>query len=161
MDAIKGDGLTKAEMKQRNIRVIEGQRGGVELHAPTYRFIIAQILQQRGFLEAEQVEAACDYLELRNCVYGFLNAKTISASIFRDGSSVSSEVAEEMYRVARKELGSKLNERLVIGAMVKYADDTLDMISVCLTYQSAFANIITAMREAIKYAAEKKHVAAE
>ena len=61
-EVIKGDVLTKDEMKQRGITVKQGTRGGAELHAPTYEKTPAAILIVRGIIEPRHIEAACDYL---------------------------------------------------------------------------------------------------
>lgn len=153
-DAINGDGLTKQEIKQRGIVLIDGTRGGIELHAPTYFDMIATVLSRRGFLDMKHVDAACDYLELKNSVYGFLNVKTMAGVLKTGEAGFKRGHAESAYYIATRHLG-KQNEKLIVLAMNHEADDTLNMIMVVNAYRTAFHAVFDAMDIAKKAVAEE------
>jgi hypothetical protein len=146
-EAINGDGLTKAEMKQRKIKVVEGSRGGIEFHAPTYADTIVQILQERGFLEDEHVNAGLDYLQLKNCVYGFLNIKTMSGilNLGEVTANAGKGYAESAFYIISREAG-KLSLKLVEKALEEEADATLDIIMVVNAYRSAFIRVFDGLQ---------------
>lgn len=148
-EVLQGDVLTKQEMKQRKITVVDGTRGGAEFHAPTYSDIISTVLLRRGILDEKHVNAACDYLELKKAVYGFLEAKTM-AGILRTGEAgAKREHAEQAYYVATRHLG-RTSEKVVIIGMNEPADDTLDMAMVVNAYRSAFHQCFDAMELAVQ-----------
>ncbi len=158
MEAIRGDGITKSEMKQKSIRMIEGTRGGIEFHAPTYADKIATILLQKGIIEDKHLNAACDYIELKNSVFGFLNAKTMAGILQTGEAGVKRENAEAAYYIAARYIG-RVSENVVLCAMNETADATLGMAMVANAYRSAFHAVfdgmdlaITKIREDIKNA---------
>lgn len=154
LEAIRGDVLSKIEIKQRGIKMVDGTRGGVELRAPTYNDMIATILMEKGFIEQKHLNAACDYLELKNAVYGFLNVKTMSGILRTGDSSLSREHAEDAYYIACRYLGRN-NERVIQSAMHDEADHTLTLIMVIEAYRLAFIRAFEAMDLAKKKIAEQ------
>lgn len=148
-EAIRGDVLTKKEMKQRRIVMVDGTRGGLELHAPTYQDLIATVLQRRGFLEDRELNAACDYLELKNSVYGFLNVKTMAGILQAGEAGFKREHAEDAYYIATRYIG-KTNDSVITRAMNEKADATLDMIMVINAYIVSFRVVFDGMDLAIR-----------
>jgi len=135
MESIRGDVVTK-QMKAR-IRIVEGDRGGIEFHAPTYSETIIQSLLERDIIDRRHYEAACDYLELKKAVYGFLDVNTMQ-SIFKTGdTSPRKDNAESCYYIAAKYIGRN-NDRLINRAMNEEADSTLTLEMVFNAYRTAF-----------------------
>lgn len=159
-ESLRGDVLTKEEIAQRKIKVIVTDRGGLELHSDTYADTIAQILMQRGFLEREHIDAACDYLELKNSVYGFLNAKTIAFLLHAGEANFKRSYAEMAYYAASKYLG-RTNESVITRALNQPDNGSLDIIGVAQAYYKAFNSVLSAMEIALSTVKEemKKGVA--
>lgn len=145
MSEIMGDVLTKKEIDQRGIKVTLGAKGGLELKAPTYDGLIVDVLMDRGFLEHSDYYNGCDYLELKNSVYGFLKAKTI-ASMFDIGeASCKKSHAQLAYSVAYKFLG-KTHHCIIERAMTcKPRDGELDRIASTAAYKLTFDQLDAAM----------------
>ncbi len=148
IEAMRGDVLTTQEMQCRGIRSEQGKRGGMELRAPTYEDLVYTVLLRKGFLDSKHIDAACDYLELKNSVYGFLAMKTM-AGILRTGETgLKRQHAESAYYIAAKYIG-RTNERIITHAMNDVADRTLDIIEVVNAYRTAFHSVFDGMDLAI------------
>lgn len=136
--------------------MVNGTRGGIELHAPTYDDIIANVLMERGLIEANHVNAACDYLELKNSVYGFLNAKTMSGLLKTGEVGFKRGHAELAYYIATRHIG-KTNDRVITMAMNEKADVTLGIAMVVNAFRTAFHSVFDGMVIAIDAIKEEKH----
>lgn len=154
VEVIRGDILSKDEMKRRGIMLITTERGGLEFRAPTYINTIAQILIEKGFLEDKGYWDACDYLDLKNSVYGFLNAKTMASIFFEQGSNLKKSHAQYAYSIASKNLG-KNTEKIIIRAIECKPDrHELDNIAVVDAYRRSFESLGVAMAIAKKAVGE-------
>lgn len=159
METIRGDVLTRKELEQRGIKVLTTERGGFQMVAPTYDDVIAYILKEKGFLEDKHLNAASDYLELKNSVYGFLNARTIAMILETGGVSTKRSHAECAYYAAARYLG-KVTERIVARAMTEAPrQHELESIAAVESYRQSFNQIIDAMELAIS--AVKKEIEKE
>ena len=79
---------------------------------------IARRLIQTGFLSEYHLEYGNDYMELRNALYGQLDAKGNFSMFLPDGISDSSvRNAERFFRKVQKQIG-KTTERIIKRAMV-------------------------------------------
>jgi hypothetical protein len=154
IEPIQGDGLSKKEIKQRGIKIVDGTRGGLELHAPTYDDMIVCILNRRGLLDSRHVDAACDYLELKNAVYGFLSVKTMAGILKTGEAGFKRSHAESAYYIATRLLGRN-REKIITCAMNEKGDETLEMDMVVTAYRTAFHAVFDAMDLAKKQIAEE------
>lgn len=143
-EAIRGDVLTKKEMQKRGIKMIPGSFGGVELRAPTYDVLIVTVLQQRGFVDDKHINAACDYLELKNAIYCFLNPKTMGEILGLTSPGVTKSNAETGYYTAHRYLG-KNKDMMIVRAMNEPADTSLEHMMVVDAYRQAFHTVFDAI----------------
>lgn len=153
-EPIRGDILTKQEMKQRGIKLVNGTRGGIELRAPTYEDLIATKLTERGFLDDKHLNAACDYLELKNSVYGFLSIKTMAGILETGEAGLKKQHAQAAYYTATRFIG-RINDSVVTRAMNEAADETLESMMVVNAYMHAFHAVRDGMDLAKKMIAEE------
>lgn len=106
-DVIKGDVLTKEEMKQRGIVLITTERGGFELRAKSSTSI-ATWLVDMGFVEEYEYIAATIFMDLRRAYEASQGIKWMALrDQILEGLRLSSGEACELYDKIRREIGLK------------------------------------------------------
>lgn len=105
-EAIRGDVLTKAEMKMRGIRLMPSERGGIELRTHDSANTIAIVLIQKGFIEDFHHRDASVFLDLRRAYNASQGIKwghvdTSSSNGLSPGES------SERYDAIRHQMGIK------------------------------------------------------
>lgn len=115
---------------------------------------IARNLVTRGFIEDFHYDYALDLMELRNALYGQLNAKT-SLSLFINGGDVrisrskALDIYEDVIRMIKRS-GEKI---IVRACTVDYEKDaTAKMIQGITVYRNTFLALADALEEAISNA---------
>jgi hypothetical protein len=154
-EIIRGDVLSKREIEQRGIIVKTTEKGGLEMKAPTYQDRIVQILIERGFLEEKAYWDGCDYLELKNSLYGFLNAKTMAGIFQQAESGFKKTYGDYGFKVAYNYLG-KIHHGVIERAMNEAPrKGELDRIAVVEAYRLSFDRLQEAMTLAKKAVADQ------
>lgn len=151
-ETIKGDVLTKEEMRFRNIRIIPGSRGGVEFRTPQPVSIIEQLLQE-GFIEYYHYYDALLLMDLRRAYEAIMGVKWIRLDSPHD-SGLSPGEASKLYDAIRHEIGVK--RAASIMAMIVHSFEPSYYLRAELknAYRAAFEELTHAM-EAVDKKKEK------
>ncbi len=125
-------------------------------------FTTARILVLNGFLEPYHIDYGFDLMELRNALYGALDAKT-SAFMFEIGDcSLKRKKAETVYHMVLKEI-KPLGERIIIRACtMEYAKDNAAQLNQgALVYKMTFEQLAKVMEDIINKIKNSLHEAEE
>ncbi len=144
MRDIQNEAIDKGEwLKRKDIEDIQKQHAARQTPAT-----IADALIRHGYLELEHRDYGFDYLELRNALYGPLNAKT-AISLFSIGpdTRVSRGRAEKIYSAVSKRLGPA--EKFISGALMGADNGSAMHEFTANVYRVAFEILSREMFEAI------------
>lgn len=106
-EAMRGDVITKSEMKMRGIVLMPSERGGVELRALSSMHTIAMELINLGFIEPFHATDASIFMDLRRAYHASQHIKWGYVNVTLDGAELTAGQATERYDAIRHEMGIK------------------------------------------------------
>jgi hypothetical protein len=104
-EVIKGDVLTKSEMKKRGVYIIAGDRGGIEFRSIHAGSLIADNLLSLGFIEHYHYNDAMVFMDLRRAFEAAMGVKWVRVDTTSGEASLSSGEAARRYDGIRHEIG--------------------------------------------------------
>lgn len=116
---------------------------------------IADILILKGFIDARHKDYGLDYLELRNAVFGALNAKTSAFMLFMGDTSLRRSNASMIYETVSKAMGRDA-EGFIERALTQPSNDSLRYEFVANVYRAAFEILEKEIDLALKKISEQE-----
>lgn len=152
IETLRGDVLSKDEMKRRGVKLIPGERGGFELRTTESLSTIAHWLVDMGFIEQHQRDTAFIYMDLHRAYEAAMGIKWMAIKQdLLEGLNLNPQQATELYDAIRHEIGVK--HAGDVYATVSHAMMTpfvQSHIAVIEAYRRAFETLTKAMFEVRK-----------
>lgn len=151
-EAIRGDVLTKEEMKRRGIVMVEGTRGGMEFRSVhSHMLTIADQLLEKGFIERYHFHDAMLFMDLRRAFYAAMGIKwvRVDASDAQE-SGLSSGDASRLYDAIRHHIGVKRAASVTSIVADSFESTNVLPAFVSDVYRHAFEELTKAMEEVDK-----------
>lgn len=147
---VENDAIDKSEWLSAGV-ISEIQKSHASRN--TSRSTIAQILIRMGFLEAEHLDYASDYLELRNALYGALNANKLV--LLKSGDvSLKKGNAALLYETINREIGQEAHHFIVQALAEVDVNYMIKHEFVANVYRLAFETLAREFDDALKSLAE-------
>jgi hypothetical protein len=115
---------------------------------------IIEYIIRKGYVESQQKDYGMDFLELRNAVYGNLDAKTMTFMYFIGDSSLKRSNAARIYELVSRAIGTDA-ETFIKKALFEPADNSLHYEFVANVYRCAFDELERQMDKALKIISEE------
>lgn len=115
-EAIRGDVLTRERQSRRDVRIQEGDRGGITFYAPSY----LDVLLENDVITESHKAAAQAYWSIREASLAFMGAS--SNPLFRDVVGENSE-----YQESHEHEGEPMD----LFMLIKLSNDDRHIIDLC------------------------------
>lgn len=150
-EIIRGDVLTREEMKMRGICVTTTERGGFELRTHASLETIAMFLIKKGFIEYYHYDDATIFMDLRRAYETSIGIKWGHVKIDFESLGLTPGDASERYDAIRHMIGLTrfgLNTKFILQAMLEPYQEM--RVEAWVVYKDAFERLTNAMMEVKK-----------